>query len=70
MKIYSQIQRASAPTTTTVQLRRMDGRAASAPAASAEVDTSLAAPAPRFLREALEDDGPKWADVYEDDAEP
>ena len=37
-----------------LRLRREEGRAASAPAASAEVDTSLAAPAPRFLRDTLD----------------
>jgi hypothetical protein len=50
-----------------LQLRRVEGRAVSAPAASAEVDTSIAAPAPRFLRDALEEGRPQWADVYEDE---
>ena len=50
-----------------LQLRRVEGRAASAPAASAGVDTSLAAPAPRFLREAPEESRPTWADAYEDE---
>jgi hypothetical protein len=50
-----------------LQLRRVEGRAASAPAASAGVDTSLAAPAPRFLREALEESRSRWADAYEEE---
>ena len=49
-----------------LRLRRVEGRAASAPAASAEVDTSLAVPAPRFLRETLEEGRPQWADLSED----
>ena len=47
-------------------LHRMEGRAASAPAASAEVNTSLAARAPSCLRESLGEDRPRWADVYEE----
>ena len=47
-------------------LHRMEGRAASAPAASAEVNTSLAAGAPSCLRESLEEDRPRWADVCEE----
>ena len=47
-------------------LRRLEGRAASAPAASAEVDTSLAASAPRCLREALDEDRPQWADLCDE----
>ena len=50
-----------------LQLRRVEGRAVSAPADSAEVATSIAAPAPRFLRGALEEGRPQWADVYEDE---
>jgi hypothetical protein len=49
-----------------LRLLRLGGRAASAPAASAGIDTSLAAPAPRFLREALDEDRPQWADMYDD----
>ncbi len=49
-----------------LKLKRLGGRAASAPAASTEVDTSLAAPAPRFLREALDEDRPQWADMQDD----
>ena len=47
-------------------LRRLEGRAASAPAASAEVDTSLAAPAPRCLRETLDENRPPWADLCDE----
>ena len=51
-----------------LQLRRMTGRAASAPAASTDVDTSLAAAAPRCLREGIDDEEahPRWADLLED----
>ena len=49
-----------------LQLRRLAGRAASAPAASVEVDTSLAALAPRTLREALDEDRPCWADLTDE----
>ena len=51
-----------------LQLRRMTGRAASAPAASTDVDTSLAAAAPRWLREGFDDEEahPRWADLLED----
>ena len=48
-----------------LQLRRMTGRAESAPAASTDVDTTLAAPAARFLREELDEDRPRWADLNE-----
>jgi hypothetical protein len=48
-----------------LQLRRMTGRAESAPAASTDVDTTLAAPAARFLREDLDEDRPRWADLNE-----
>ena len=47
-------------------LHRLEGRAASAPAASAEVDTSLAAAAPGCLREAVPEGRPRWADVCEE----
>jgi hypothetical protein len=47
-------------------LHRMEGRAASAPAASAEVNTSLAAGAPSCLRESLGEDRPRWADVCDE----
>ncbi len=49
-----------------LRLRREEGRAASAPAAFAEVDTSLAALAPRFLRDTLDEDRPQWADLDDD----
>jgi hypothetical protein len=49
-----------------LRLCRLSGRAASAPAASAEVNTSLAAPAPRILRDALDGDRPRWADMEDD----
>ena len=49
-----------------LRLRRLGGRAASAPAASTEVDTSLAAPAPRVLRDTLSGDRPQWADLQDD----
>jgi hypothetical protein len=48
-----------------LQLRRMTGRAESAPAASTDVDTTLAAQAGRFLREELDEYRPKWADLNE-----
>ena len=46
---------------------REDGRAASAPAASAEVDTSLAAAAPRILKETFAETRPRWADLAEEE---
>ena len=49
-----------------LKLKRLGGQAASAPAASAEVDTSLTSLAPRFLREVLDEDRPQWADMQDD----
>ena len=48
-----------------LRVLREDGRAESAPAASDKVDTSLAAPAPRTLRETFVHDRPRWADLVE-----
>jgi hypothetical protein len=49
-----------------VRLSRIEGRAASAPAASTEVDTTLAAPR-QALRDVLDKDRPRWADVFDED---
>ena len=50
-----------------LRARREAGRAASAPAASAEVDTSLAAAAPRVLKDTHEGARPRWADLAEEE---
>ena len=50
-----------------LQVRRETGRAGSAPAASAEVDTTLAATAPRVLRETFDGPRPRWADLAEEE---
>ena len=49
-----------------VRLSRIEGRAASAPAASTEVDTTLAAPR-QALRDVLDKGRPRWADVFDED---
>ena len=50
-----------------LRARREAGRAASAPAASAEVGTSLAAAAPRVLKDTHEGARPRWADLAEEE---
>ena len=49
-----------------LRVRREAGRAASAPAASDEVDTSLAAAAPQVLRDTFREARPRWADLAEE----
>ena len=50
-----------------LRVYREEGRAASAPAASADVDASLAAAAPATLRDVIwDDDRPSWADLRDD----
>ena len=50
-----------------LRMCREAGRAASAPAASAEVATSLAAAAPRVLRDTYGEPRPRWADLAEEE---